>query len=192
MRSISIDFAPRRMLPRWASASVLAVLVGVVSSELYVVIEFARELQALRAQVAQANARAIQARDEQKQREQRALQQSQTPEARMLAAIAGFPLDEVLANIEQAHMDGIRLMMVDISAADAAVRIECDYSKVDRVLEYSAKLQEFGKQMRWQITQLRSTARDNSGAGSAVLVGKLVANIPIEGKGSRPMPPASS
>jgi hypothetical protein len=173
MRAVHVEFRRPRQIPKWAAAVLIAGSGTLLGWQVWQVVKLERALGNVRAEVKGIEAQIEAAREQRKQREDRALQADQTPEARMLARIASFPLDEVLTNVESSRTEGIRLTLLDVSASDGVVRIECEYNNTEALLTYVAKLNQTGKVAPWQITQMRAINKDNSGAGMAILISRI-------------------
>jgi hypothetical protein len=172
MRAVRVDFRRPRQVPKWLAVVAIAAMTGLLGWQVWRVVTLERELGKVRAESAALDSQIQAAREKRRQLDERAQQAAQTPEARMLAKINAFPLDEVLTSVESSRTEGIRLTLLDISAVDGVVRAECEYANTDALLRYVEKLNETSKSTPWQITQLRATGHDNSGAGIAILIAR--------------------
>jgi cell division protein FtsL len=170
MREIRVDFAQPRRIPVWLLALALVVSGGAFAWQLWNARQARAELRDARAEVAALNAQLEEARRKQKALLDAQSQAAQTPQARLRAKIRSFPLEEVLASVENSKADGVRLTLLDISASDGAVRIECDYDRSESVFAYLDKLNA-GAARKWELTSLKAKA-DGSGAGAASIVSK--------------------
>jgi hypothetical protein len=185
MREIRVEFAATRPTPAWFTVTALTILIPLIGWQAWHVMELNAELQRSRESKAIIERQIEQARAQRKEAEDRAREAAQTPEARSLAAIRSFPLDDVLTSVETARMDGVRLMALDIAAADGTVRLECEYVNLEKILQYVAKLNEISAHLRWQLLSARANPAGGSAAGSAVVVairtdGKNAASPPGE------------
>jgi hypothetical protein len=170
VREIRVDFAEPRRVPVWLVALAFVVSTGALAWQVLKLSEVRGELRVVRAEVVNLNAQLDEARGKQKAAADAQSAASQNPQALLRAKIRSFPLDEVLAAIENSKTDGIRLTVLDVSARDGVVRIECDYDKSESIFRYLDNLNS-GAQRKWEVTSLRSKP-DGSGGGAASIVSK--------------------
>lgn len=170
MREIRVDFAKRRQASVGLLALAVAISGGALAWQMWRFNFLEGQLAGVRTEVAGLNAQLDKAREQRKTTADAQRQAEQIPQARLLAKLKSFPLNDVLTSVESSKTDGVRLTLLEISAENGVVRIECDYDSSESVFRYRDKLNS-GATRSWELTSLRSKA-DASGGGSASIISK--------------------
>jgi len=170
MREISVDFAEPRRIPIGILALALIVSAGALAWQAWSQSQVQSELRSTQAEIATLNVQIDEARGKQKAADDAQSQAAQSPQAMQRAKVRAFPFDEALASVENSKTEGIRLTLLDVSASDGVVRIECDYDKSESIFRYMDQLNAKAGH-KWEVTSLRSKP-EGSGAGSASIVSK--------------------
>jgi hypothetical protein len=156
MKTLNVDFAPRRKSPAWRWQGVAALLLVVAAAQAHHAWQLAQQVQAAEARL---NALRIQTERSAADRQQ-ALQQQQTPpayakDAAELAKLAAFPVEQVFAALESAQVQGVRLSSLEVLPAEATARAEIEFSDHEALLRYLDALNTGEQTPRWILAQAR-------------------------------------
>lgn len=89
-------------------------------------------------------------------------------DAAAVAKLASFDVAGVLANIEAAKVLGVRVVSIEIAAAEATTRIEIESPDHQAAVQYTAALNKADKSHRWDLS--RAQLHQTSGV-TATIVG---------------------
>lgn len=171
MKALSVDFAPRRSrrIWWWALATVLMTVAASQGWRAWSIHRawLAADREVLRLSVL-ANDRDAASRDG------RDLASAEPPylsDATAVAALVSFPTSRVLAALENARNDGVRLTSLDLQPSEGLARIEVKYLEPRFVTQLTDELNAGEPRPRWSPVALRASASQDE-ANSASLAGR--------------------
>jgi hypothetical protein len=97
-----------------------------------------------------------------------AIEPAYARDAQAVAKLAAFPLARVLASLEGARVQGVRLSALDISAAENAASAELEFSDHDALMRYLEEINAGEERPRWRLAQAQ-TANTGSGMNTATI-----------------------
>lgn len=169
MKPLKVDFASPPAWPRhamWALAAALAVVAAFEGWRAWELQARLRESRAALAEIEQRQARAAQR--ERDAQAARAIPPAHARDAAVVAQLARFPLPRVLQALEATLLPGIKLLSLDLSALDGAVRAEIEFADHETLLRYLERLNDGEPAPRWRLQQARTSGA--FGPGQATLV----------------------
>jgi hypothetical protein len=173
MRRIEADFIRRKPPGRaWWGATMLVLLAAVALAAWGWTVR--EDAAGVRAQMREWNAR-VDALAHQASR--RAERPNEPPPAYAADAQAALklqrvPVDAALASLESVGTVGVLPVSVDISAADATVRVQVEFSSYEALLKYLEDLNAGEPNERWILATAQGTAQGASGRPTALIVSR--------------------
>lgn len=82
-------------------------------------------------------------------------------DADSIAKMAGFPWNRVLASIENARVQGVKMTSLAIDPAEGSVRIELESTDREGLMRYLGELNAGEEPARWQLLQAQAAANAN-------------------------------
>lgn len=169
MKPLNVDFAPPPSWPRhaqWLLAALLAVGAG---GEGWRAWELQARLHERRAELVDLEQRQVRAAQRERAAQAaRAVPPAYAKDAAVVAQLARFPLPRVLKALESVELPGIKLVALDLSALDGAVRAEVEFADHETLLRYLERLNDGEPAPRWRLQQARTSGA--FGPGQATLL----------------------
>jgi hypothetical protein len=170
MKSLAVDYRPRGWAPTILWGVLCLTLTLLAAQQLWAGWQLHQRIQSMQAEIARAAAERELA--QQKVREAELARQQEQPNAREVEAalrLMRFPLDQVLRSLENTRIPGVRLVSLDIDAAEGRVQVDLEFAADDSLLQYLDVINAGEPSPRWKLVQAKWREPGGATASTATI-----------------------
>jgi hypothetical protein len=157
VKTLNVDFAPRRPVPAWLWGTVMAACLALAAQQGWTGWTLRRQALSAETQAAQLAAKL----DAALQSWARALgtdkpEAAYSRDADAIVRLAAFPIADILASIESAQVQGVKVTALEVSAAERTARAELEYDDQEALMRYMDRINADQAKRKWLLAQARA------------------------------------